>query len=245
MAKVSKNPYSVYLIRCLANGKVYIGLTSGSVAARFARHKRQARSGSNCLIHRAMLKHGFDKFEVHIIASGLTCEQACDLEIKEIASRKSAGGCGYNVLAGGQSGQSLRPKLTKARKSRAAKEAWLRSKKWQDAIHDPSRLKAISEASKRNFKDPKYRAAFESRHASMIELSKSPEARARAVETFKKNGHSVSVKCSNGMTFVAASDAARWLEMTTGKKSHISNILACAKGRKKTAYGYSWELISE
>jgi len=245
MAKVSKNQYSVYLIRCLVNGKIYIGLTSGSVVGRLSRHKRQAKSGSQCLIHRAMMKHGFDNFEVHTIASGLDCQQACNLEIREIALKKASGSGGYNILAGGQSGKSLRPELTRARKSKAAKEAWVRSEKWQNAIHNPNRLKAISEASKKNFKNPKYREGFEQRHGQMVELSRSPEVRARAVETFKKNGHSVAVKCSNGMMFESASDAARWLNRKNENKAAISNILNCAKGKRKTAYGYSWELVCD
>lgn len=245
MARVSKNQYSVYMIRCLVNGKVYIGLTSGSVSSRLARHKRQAKGGSQCIIHRAMLKHGFDNFEIQVIASGLTCQQACDVEINEIASKKTYGSCGYNILAGGQSGKSLRPELTKARKSQAAKDAWLRSKKWQNAIHDPIRLKAISEASKKNFKDPKYREAFESRHAEMVELSRLPDARARAIETFKKNGYGVAVKCSNGMVFQTAADAARWLIKQKRAKAGAANILNCAKGKRKTAYGYSWGLADD
>jgi hypothetical protein len=191
------------------------------------------------------MKYGFESFDVHVMASGLTCEQACDLETKEIASRKASGICGYNILAGGQSGKSLRPKLTKARKSQAAKDAWRRSQKWQNAIHDTNRLKAISEASKRNFKDPKYRANFEARHAKMVELSRSPDVRARAIQTFKKNGHSVAVKCSNGMVFQAASDAVRWLNDEHQMTAALSNILKCAKGKRKTAYGYAWELVSD
>lgn len=245
MAKVSIKPYSVYLIRCVENGKVYVGLTSGSVVDRLERHKRQAKSGSQCLIHRAIRKHGFDSFEIDLIASGLTCQEACNLEIKEIASRNAAGDCGYNILAGGQSGKSLRPELTKARRSKAAKDAWAGSEKRRQSIYDPNRLKKISEASKRAHSNLDYRANFLSRHASMVEASRQPEVRARAVDTFKKSSRSVSLICENGMTFDTSADAARWVSGVLSKSCSLSNILACAKGRKKSAYGLKWFLADD
>jgi group I intron endonuclease len=245
MAKISEKNYSVYIIRCIANGKVYVGLTSGLAITRFARHKREAKSGSECLIHRAMRKHGFNNFTIEVIADGLSCEEACNLERMEIKKRNADSSGGYNILEGGQSGVSARPKMTRARKSAAAKAAWITSDKWKAAIHAPARLEAISKASKKMFENPEYRLQFEARHADMVARSMTPSARLRATETFKKNGHCVSVGCSNGMVFDSASDAANWLKNQTGKLAHISNILNCAKGRKKTAYGYTWHLVGK
>lgn len=141
---------------------------------------------------------------------------------------------------GGQTGISLRPE-TKARKSKIAKKNWLNNEKVRSAIYSEKRLKKISEASKRAHKDPLYRKNFLSRHKKMVEASIAPGVRERAIRKFIENGFSVKVKCIElGLVFDSSAEASRWVK---GDSKGNSNILACAKGRKKSAYGYTWEII--
>ncbi len=244
MTKQSTDPYSVYLIKNTKNEKVYVGITSKGVARRMSRHLRQAKSGSECLIHRAMRKHGASSFSIETVDTGLSADDAAKKEIALIADFNADAAGGYNILAGGQTGVSSRPQLTRKRKSDAAKSAWLKSEAWKKAIHSPSRLLAIGRASKANFERPEYRKKFEARHQDMVRLSKAKHVRAKALSTRKGNGFCVVLRCSNGMTFESAADAARWAGAERGVPCHLTNILACAKGRKASAYGHTWEIIS-
>jgi len=242
MRSIEENTYSVYLISNSINSKVYVGLTKGCVNSRLTRHKRDARNGSQCIIHRAIRKHCHSSFFIKVIFKGLSKHQAEVLEVCEIEKRNACGDGGYNILIGGGSGVSLRPDLTRNRKSLAAKMAWGVSEKWQNSIYCRDRLDKISRSSKLMHADPSYRSAFMSRHPEMVDLARSPASRAKAVASFKAGGNSVSVKCSNGMVFDMIADAARWVSKEVGKPCSTSNIHACANGKKKSAYGYGWQL---
>lgn len=238
----SHQNYKVYSLTNTNNGKLYFGITKRPIHVRVTQHQGEARRGSRLLISRAIAKHGWSAFQVEVVASNLSQQEACDLEISLIDQHGTCGCAGYNVSAGGQHGHHLRPE-TKLKKSKAAKAAWLKSKKWQEAIHNPDRLQKIGEASKRAHRKPEYRQGFMKRHADMIAKSIAEDVRARAVETFVKNGHAVSVRIRNGQKFKTAADAARWVQKNTEyKKAGIPNILNCAKGKRSVAYGLVWDI---
>ncbi len=48
------------------------------------------------------------------------------------------------------------------------------------------------------------------------------------------------IKCSNGMTFEWSGAAEKWLRENGCPTAGRSNIAACANGKLKTAYGFSW-----
>ena len=150
------------------------------------------------------------------------------------------------MLIGGQTGISSRPE-TKERRSEAAKKAWLTSEKMKASVHCEKRREKIGLNTKKCFQRTEYINKFKSRHSEMVEKSKDPECRKRAVSNFIKNGNSTKILCvETGDVFQTTSEASRWVcrvlgEEETYKKN--SNILACARGRKKSAYGYKWECI--
>jgi hypothetical protein len=49
------------------------------------------------------------------------------------------------------------------------------------------------------------------------------------------------VACSNGMTFKSLGEAVEWLQKNGHTRARRIGISNCARGKAKTAYGYSWE----
>lgn len=83
------------------NGKVYVGLTSKSNPNdRWLDGKGYVDSP---YFYRAILKYGWDNIDHEILASDLSCEDACQLEIDLIAFYDSTNPLkGYNIAKGGQ-----------------------------------------------------------------------------------------------------------------------------------------------
>jgi len=89
-----------YLVYRLTHrtGKSYVGLTRRELWWRVGRHYRNPES----VIGRALRRHGLEEFDVRVLASNLTLEQACRLEIHFIKKFNTLTPCGYNVAEGGQ-----------------------------------------------------------------------------------------------------------------------------------------------
>lgn len=89
-----------YRITNKINNKKYIGITN-NFENRIRQHQRQK---TDSLIHRAIVKYGEDNFIYEIIASGLSIEEAEQLEIETIAKEKTLSPVGYNLAKGGMHG---------------------------------------------------------------------------------------------------------------------------------------------
>lgn len=92
-------------IHIFPNGKVYIGQTSQTTAQRWIRGKGYKGQ----LVERAIKKYGWDNIEHKVLYSGLTEEEANEIEIRLISEYNSTNeDFGYNLLDGGKSkGQNL------------------------------------------------------------------------------------------------------------------------------------------
>lgn len=64
----------------------------------------------------------------------------------------------------------------------------------------------------------------------------------KAVLTASAAVRSVTLYCSNGMSFRCSEDAAQWIRSTGKSCKSIGKMLECAKGKSKSAYGYGWSL---
>lgn len=86
----------IYKITNKLNGKVYIGQTTRSLAARIYGHiHNHSRVGKD------MVKYGRDNFDISVIDNAETKEELDDLEIFWIAWYNSTQN-GYNILRGGK-----------------------------------------------------------------------------------------------------------------------------------------------
>lgn len=92
-------PFCVYK-HTSPDGKVYIGITSQPVSARWGVGGREYKSNSH--LWSAIQLYGWDNFKHQIVASGLSKSDACQLEIYLIAKYDSTDpDKGYNHTSGG------------------------------------------------------------------------------------------------------------------------------------------------
>lgn len=96
-----------YIITNNINGKQYIGITI-DFEQRIKQHKKQK---SNSLIHKAIIKYGEENFTYDCVQTGLSIEEAEDLEKKLIKENNTLSPNGYNLAKGGLYG-GTKNKLT-------------------------------------------------------------------------------------------------------------------------------------
>lgn len=89
--------YKLYIHK-FPNGKVYVGITSQDVDERW----RHGEGYKNQLVYRAILKYGWDAISHQVLLSGMTKEEAEEMEMEFISAFKSNDPeYGYNVANGG------------------------------------------------------------------------------------------------------------------------------------------------
>lgn len=114
--------YTVYMHIC-PNGKKYIGITGQKPEKRWQNGKGYAY-GSNDYFYNAIKKYGWENIEHKILHSGLTKDEAEQLEIELIAKYKTTSRkFGYNIDNGGTS-CGKHTEEYKIRMSNIQKEVW-------------------------------------------------------------------------------------------------------------------------
>lgn len=103
--------YYVYKHTNRLNGKIYIGITRQNPERRW--QKGYGYKGT--YFWNAVCKYGWDTFNHEILFSGLSKENACEIEKRLIAIYHSnQREFGYNICEGGQTGDNLAPCYGKA-----------------------------------------------------------------------------------------------------------------------------------
>lgn len=82
-----------------ANGKSYIGITTGSAEVRFKCHKQAANGTRDAALYRAWRKHGEPVLTVLAVVED---RELADTEIRAIKAFNTLVPNGYNTLEGGQ-----------------------------------------------------------------------------------------------------------------------------------------------
>jgi len=91
--------YLIYKVTCIANGKIYIGVTKQTLKQRWYKHCWDSKSISQNYFHNALRKYGADNFTVEEIFSGFTDRDIIEQHfIKENSSFEN----GYNSTLGGE-----------------------------------------------------------------------------------------------------------------------------------------------
>ncbi|MGG4218811.1 GIY-YIG nuclease family protein [Paenibacillus jamilae] len=118
--------FDIYVIENSLNGKQYVGYTSKGYEKRFAIHVKEANSGSNRYLCRAIRKYGESNFSVKLLDVADSHEEAKEKEKKYILELKTfahaKGNHGYNATLGGDGmngvvfPESTRLKISKSKK---------------------------------------------------------------------------------------------------------------------------------
>lgn len=93
----------LYLLSNTITSKRYVGITTGNVQDRWIDHQSDARKGSPYYLHRAVVKHGSEAFQVLTLAEApdLTTLKALEVDAIERLKTFWTTGTGYNLTRGG------------------------------------------------------------------------------------------------------------------------------------------------
>lgn len=232
--------YTVYKHVNKTNGKVYIGITSGSPKKRWGNGRGYHGSAH---FKAAIEKYGWDNFEHLIIQEGLTKTEACNLEQKLIADLDARNPeKGYNLSSGGESGALgvVQKEEDKQKRRQSCIKTWsdpelraeqsrrLKGKKKSDDAkahmrESAKRREAPSEEQKARISD------------TLKEYYSDPENRKKMSDAVPKNA----VRCvDTNQVYSSSHEAARQTGVYQG------NIYACCMGKRRKAGGLHWEFYN-
>lgn len=209
----------IYKITNLINGKIYIGKHTFSKLD-------NNYFGSGIAIKKAIALYGKDKFSKEIIC---ICETEKELNEKEIFYIKEFDTFknGYNMTLGGEGMLGNVPSAETIKKASETRKQFYKN--------NPQMRLKLSEKGKLKIGDlnPFFGKKLPKEH-----IDKMTKARVIAI-TGDKNPSAVSVLCVElNKIFTTAKDAAGFCGL-----QFSTTILKCAKGERKTAGGYTWQLI--
>jgi group I intron endonuclease len=141
--------YIVYVIENNINHKKYFGVTSQSIKSRWKAHLDKVKSGSLYALHSSIRKYGINNFYMVLLHSGLTPEEAGELERDYIKENNSIVPNGYNMVEGGlgiinwtesmRKSQSEKARIVTLRRyendGEREKQSALTKKLWQDDVY--------------------------------------------------------------------------------------------------------------
>lgn len=169
----------LYCITNSCNGKMYVGVTCGTLVKRWWTHQRDSAKGSPLPLHRAIRKYGASVFSVEELFEYPTRNEALDAERYLIAVLDLRSSVGYNASEGGDGGNTMQGRThtaeTKALMSAGAKARGQRpppmTQEQREALISLNRNKKLPEEHKaklaagRDANQHKARAAARARSA--------------------------------------------------------------------------------
>lgn len=233
------------------SGKSYVG-QSVDIERRFKKY-RSMNCKSQYGIYNAIVKYGFDSFNIDILHEIPDCENACDvlneLEIDEIIKHNTLYPNGYNMVSGGRNyyaSDEHKKRLSEAHKGKAMlpqTAAALIAANTGRIVSDETREKIASK--QRGIKKPK--EMIDKLRLSRVGKSLSSEHKAKISkslvgvkkpEEFRYILAKVVYKLDMDYNFIekfkSLSDAARSVD------TEPRRISACYTGVRKSHLGYRW-----
>ena len=239
MTNQLRNNYSVYK-HTSPSGKVYIGITCQKPERRWRNGEGyKAKNGEQTAFYKAIMKYGWENIQHEIIASEISKNEACEMEIKLIAEYNSQNSqYGYNVLNGGDIPLENCPDEVREHMRNSSYA------KWQKESYIKSHTGDEHWTHKKGYS----RKSVEAMRKSNLGRKRTPEQieflRKKAKEQKRKYGKdnkkSIPILCfSKDWEYLAK----YYGFMEAGRQTGISfqNIALVCKGKRKTAGGYVWK----
>lgn len=241
--------YLLYLLENKINNKKYVGQTMRSLDVRIKQHLKDAESGSNYLIHRAIRKYGIDNFNISVIKQDIEDKDIDDLEKFYIDEFNTyyENGFGYNQTLGGRGTkgyiftEEIRSKIGRA--NTPDRYTLERSNKISLSLKgkpfSEEHRKHISEVAKNRIGELN---SFYNKHHSDNSKLKISEANGKPVKMLGLDGNLI-------RTFNSVKKASTWLiqhGIVKNLSAHARILRVCHhEWDAKTAYGYKWEFVEK
>ncbi len=232
---------SVYVVRCLDNDKLYVGVTKGTVANRWKGHCKAAKYGSTFAFHAAIRKHGKYRFEPRLASEHDVRRDAFDEECRLIAEMGThvSLGRGYNMTAGGEgfiglSQASLRSMAEKHRRENLSAETLEKMRVAKIGVR-------LSDETKLRMSTSHKGKVFSEEHKKKIGLANSGTNEVKHVRISQATSVPVVQSDLRGNVIAAFPSMKRAAELTG---IHATNISGCCCGIRKHAGGFLWSYAS-
>ena len=217
-----KSSWSVYK-HTAPSGKVYIGITSRNPEYRWNHGKGYI---TNQHFYRSIQKYGWDNIKHEILFTSLTKEEAEAKEIELITLYHSSDpDFGYNISLGGNvASDETRRRLSVALKGKkAGVPSWAKGKHFTE-----EHKQKISASNKNKPKSKAHCQKLSEAKKGKYKSGANPDA--KKIDMYDLDGDYI-------CTYNCIRDALKELNAPL-KSGHIS---LCAKGKKKSAYGFIWK----
>src|SRR5258708_4224892 len=86
----------LYTLTNRLNGKIYVGATTLSMPRRLGGHRQDAEKGRKTLIAQAIREHGWENFDVTVLATSKSHDQLLAMEAETMKSLNTLAPNGYN-----------------------------------------------------------------------------------------------------------------------------------------------------
>jgi group I intron endonuclease len=209
----------IYKITNLLNGKVYVGKHT-------CKNIENIYYGSGVAIKAAIRKYGKENFKKDVLCICKSEGELNKMEIKWILKLGSFGD-GYNMTKGGEGMLGRKPTSREIEKARESRVAFYKD--------NPQAREKLSNLAKKRVGN---KNSFYGKSLTREHIEKMTKARVKAISG-DKNPSATKVRCKEGgVVYSTAKEAA----LSVGLK-HSTTILKAAKGERKSAGGFTWELL--
>lgn len=233
--------YCVYMHTNKLNGKKYIGQTRQPLNQRWREGKGYKRANSH--FFNAIQKYGWGNFKHEVLAEGLTCDEANELEIKFIAEYNTTNKeYGYNAEIGGKNS----PCSEETRQLISLNHANMKGKnnpRYGVKLSDETKKK-IGDANRGTKRTEEYKEKLRQMNKGEgnpfygKKHTDETKEKIRQQMLSPDNKFNKRVRCiETGIVYYSAAEAAR--QMGTLR----ARISECARGVRKSYKGYHWEYI--
>lgn len=232
---MSKGEYSVY-VHISPSGKMYIGITKNTPEERWKNGLGYRRQNH---FYRAIKKYGWDNFYHEVVRTGLSEQEAKDLEIELIRIFTSTDKrLGYNTTSGGDGCRGYDPPGEVREKISAANKGKTRTMETRRRIAVAKTGTRASDETRRKLSQNHSDVSGE--RNPMYGKTHSEETRRKMSENRQKKQV---LQFTLDGKFVGLYASTREAERRTGISNTV--IIRCCKNRQITAGGFVWKYETE